>query len=395
MKDLFGQDTIPESDFKKYKKHIDNKMVQTNARRGAYILWLGVILELALIALFDIPNIVKNGFLFENGIYYLLLHSILFFISLLGLIWSRKIYYKKTHRDFKIIDFNNFTIIMTTLFLISITFINILDQSESSSIGLYIIYLLIIGVIVLMKPMNMFVVMVLTHIVFVFGMILVIEDKAILTSNLINGTSAAFCAWFVSYIFYSNFIQLTYKTIIIEEATVKLEVLSNTDPLTNAYNRRYFYKHLDSDKFKSQAKSRVSFIMFDIDSFKKINDNYGHIVGDEMLVSFSNILKKQCNDSEIIVRWGGEEFIWILLNRTDEEINTLLDNILKECKFIYSKTISRKVGITVSGGISSMEEYDYQDLDRVISITDKALYEAKESGKSKFIFVNEKEKGDK
>ena len=104
-----------------------------------------------------------------------------------------------------------------------------------------------------------------------------------------------------------------------KEANEKLEALSQTDQLTELYNRRKLEMVLRTElKRAMRYKSKFSVIMFDIDWFKKINDVYGHLTGDEILKEIASLTKKMFRSTDIISRWGGEEFL-ILCSETDLE----------------------------------------------------------------------------
>jgi len=171
----------------------------------------------------------------------------------------------------------------------------------------------------------------------------------------------------------------------LNDARKELELLASTDPLTSLYNRRYFIE-ISENILHLTARKRVdSFvIIIDIDDFKNVNDTYGHKVGDDVIVKCADIFKKLTRHSDIICRWGGEEFT-ILFPETDldgalkisEKIRTSIEEstILLEDK--------KEVKFTVSIGISKIKSEDMGDINISITRSDKALYKAKNSGKNK------------
>jgi len=157
-----------------------------------------------------------------------------------------------------------------------------------------------------------------------------------------------------------------------------IESIVNKDHLTGLYNRRYL--HYLQNELK-QSNQSFSVIMIDIDHFKNINDTYGHTIGDDVLIEFSNILKNSVRDDDVVVRYGGEEFIIIMkivqkgiLFRNAERIRNKIE------KFTFSKIGN----ITASFGIA----YDDRDhnINEVIKNADTALYEAKENGRNQVVF---------
>lgn len=128
-------------------------------------------------------------------------------------------------------------------------------------------------------------------------------------------------------------------------------------------------------------------MMIDIDYFKQYNDNYGHLKGDNIIRSISNLLKTNCRESDILIRYGGEEFCVILPNTTLEDSKKVVHKILEKVNDLsiehkYSK-ISTK--LTLSIGISSSDTSNFNnDLLKLIDLTDKELYLAKSKGRNQY-----------
>jgi diguanylate cyclase (GGDEF)-like protein/PAS domain S-box-containing protein len=151
-----------------------------------------------------------------------------------------------------------------------------------------------------------------------------------------------------------------------------------TDPLTGIYNRRYFIQMLENElkRFRRTGKT-FSIIIFDLDHFKKINDNFGHVVGDVTLKKVADVVKRRIRKTDFFARWGGEEFI-ILLPETPLESAVTLAEELKEK---LESAIFPKVGkITASFGVTSSRTED--NVDAIISRADELLYKAKASGRN-------------
>ena len=162
----------------------------------------------------------------------------------------------------------------------------------------------------------------------------------------------------------------------------KLDGMAHVDTLTGAYNRRYFYEI--SKKLLSATKREnkpLSLVMIDIDKFKDVNDNYGHDIGDEVLKVFVDEMKNNIRESEVFVRYGGEEFI-LLLPNTDLDhtisITQKLRLIVESCQKVDN------VRFTVSLGVSTFID-SLDTLESLIKRADKALYEAKESGRNRVV----------
>ncbi len=170
----------------------------------------------------------------------------------------------------------------------------------------------------------------------------------------------------------------------IEEMNVKLKKAIMLDSLTNLYNRRKF--DIDLEKQLSIAgKQQVPFVIIigDIDNFKKINDEFGHLIGDTVLIEISNLLKQNVPSSSLLARWGGEEFS-ILLQESD--INEALQFVEQLLEKIRLYNFSQSIKLTMSFGLSIYNEND--DIITIINRADKALYESKNKGKNTFSLCN-------
>ena len=160
-----------------------------------------------------------------------------------------------------------------------------------------------------------------------------------------------------------------------------LEIDTITDALTKLYNRAYFNEQIvyHIEKF-NRNKEPFVLLLFDIDHFKKINDNYGHNKGDEILKELASILKKSIRKTDIYFRYGGEEFTVIFPNTKINQAKVVLDRFLENLKEL--KIEDKKV--TVSGG---MKEYDGKGMLDFIKEIDNALYYSKNNGRNKIKII--------
>ncbi len=158
-----------------------------------------------------------------------------------------------------------------------------------------------------------------------------------------------------------------------------------TDPLTGAKNRRAFFDFaIQEDKIYKRYGTVFSIIMIDIDFFKKINDRYGHQTGDKVLKDLVSLIKNDLRDSDIICRYGGEEFI-ILLPASDEKAAyDIVERIRKNVE-ANLKTGESNSRITISTGCADRQGTDIHTIDSLISMADKALYHAKRSGRNRSV----------
>ena len=174
-----------------------------------------------------------------------------------------------------------------------------------------------------------------------------------------------------------TFMDVTKEVMYREE----LEHLASVDPMTKLYNRRYFYdvaKHIID--VAKREKTDISLAMIDIDFFKKINDQYGHQVGDKVIIKLSNLLLEKTRQSDIVCRFGGEEFLLLLPNTNKDGAFNLAEQIRQNVFDMQINLEGKKFGFTVSIGISQVDLN--KDLDYTINLADKALYSAKNMGRN-------------
>lgn len=159
----------------------------------------------------------------------------------------------------------------------------------------------------------------------------------------------------------------------------ELRNLSSKDSMTNLYNRRHFSNIAVTILSNSiRHKHNLSILMIDIDNFKKINDTHGHSIGDEVIVSLAKHLVNLTRNGDIIFRWGGEEFLILLLETDLSGASNIAEKIRNYVENFVLNIEEKEIVYTISIGISLSE-----DLDKSIINADTALYEAKNSGKNK------------
>jgi len=163
----------------------------------------------------------------------------------------------------------------------------------------------------------------------------------------------------------------------------KFKILSETDPLTGIYNKGKFNQVLEEELKKVKRYGRpLGVILFDIDHFKKINDTYGHQVGDYVLKTIAKLVKENIRNTDTLARWGGEEFV-ILAPETD--LNGLKTLAEKLRKIIENHNFEPVEKVTSSFGIT--EAIPEDTTDTVIKRADEALYLAKERGRNRVEIV--------
>ena len=158
--------------------------------------------------------------------------------------------------------------------------------------------------------------------------------------------------------------------------------LTITDGLTQIANKRYFTDFLEREIARAVRHQRpLALLMFDLDHFKKVNDEYGHLMGDRILCLVSQLVSREVRREELFARWGGEEFAVVLPETTLEGARHFGERIralMKDAEFEYD---GRSVQVTVSVGATALAEDD--TLQSLIARTDALLYRAKEEGRDR------------
>lgn len=165
------------------------------------------------------------------------------------------------------------------------------------------------------------------------------------------------------------------------EALLKNQAIR--DPLTSLFNRRYFEEEVSKRIALARMNgANFSVLMIDADHFKKVNDTYGHKVGDKVLIELSSTCERALRDDDIVARYGGEEFVVYLAKVNAEKAKTVADRLRETISeiVVYSDD-GQPIKFTVSIGISSSDISD--SIDTLIKTSDEALYRAKENGRNR------------
>ena len=174
-------------------------------------------------------------------------------------------------------------------------------------------------------------------------------------------------------------LELKISKDLLEEKNKLLEILSITDGLTGLYNHRYIVDALSSRITEAtRYRKPLSIGMFDIDYFKKINDKYGHVFGDEVLIKISSVIEETIRKVDIAGRYGGEEFLIVIPDTDSSGAYKTAERIRESIEKIKWDKDGLKV--TISGGVC---EFKDEDSGKLITKADKLLYKAKESGRNR------------
>ena len=178
-------------------------------------------------------------------------------------------------------------------------------------------------------------------------------------------------------------------TIVVDNARLyeAARQLAITDGLTKIYNHRFFQELFDKEYKRSDRYNTIfSMIMLDIDHFKKVNDTYGHLCGDEILKSLAGLIKSCLRSMDIAARYGGEEFAVLLPETNGPEAVQTAERIRHTIEDHTFMGTDQGLSVTVSQGVATYPSTGVHERSDIIAKADEALYEAKESGRNMVVF---------
>lgn len=172
----------------------------------------------------------------------------------------------------------------------------------------------------------------------------------------------------------------------LEAQNSQLSEYAIRDSLTNLHNRRYLLEHLDTEITRhNKLDQPLQLAVIDLDFFKKINDTHGHHIGDRVLVSFADYLREGLRADDLIIRYGGEEFVVVFINTSQDKALIALQRLQE----LFSKHVftgNSQFTSSFSAGIAQIHAND--SASKLLQRADKALYKAKSQGRNLIVTVN-------
>jgi diguanylate cyclase (GGDEF)-like protein len=167
----------------------------------------------------------------------------------------------------------------------------------------------------------------------------------------------------------------------LREEKVTLQITSITDGLTGLYNRTYALERFDQEVSAARRyRKKLSVIMFDLDHFKRVNDFFGHQIGDSVLQRVAQIFRYTLRDSDLIGRYGGEEFLIVLPETDCMEATFVAERIRRDVE--TQKWSETRLEVTISGGVA---EYGGGNAEQLIRRADSLMYQAKQLGRNRIV----------
>ena len=188
--------------------------------------------------------------------------------------------------------------------------------------------------------------------------------------------------------FYAVTIASSFAFILMHKERADRETyeLATTDPLTGVYNRRTFKELAEPQLSRSRrGHMAVSLLMLDLDHFKRINDSYGHLGGDDILRSFADMIRLCLRKEDLLARYGGEEFVVLLPGAAEEAAAALAERIREQVSALPMDANGHRARVTVSIGVATEAGDTLPSLEAMLGRADEALYQAKREGRNRVV----------
>lgn len=175
----------------------------------------------------------------------------------------------------------------------------------------------------------------------------------------------------------------------VRKAQKKLHIMATTDPLTELLNRRHMSYLGDREVQRfNRTQNSIGIMLIDIDYFKAINDQFGHKVGDEVLINVAQIIKSMVRKQDLIARWGGEEFLMILPDTNDGFAKLTAERIREAfLSFDWYAVIGKNIKPTITAGVTELKPDEI--LSSAIARADRALYKGKDAGRNRVEYAED------
>jgi len=385
-------------------KEFEVDLILQNIRRGSLLAIIVIAFEMVFVSIDIISffTIEDRSFSFYS---YLTMYLIMIVINLIYLFLINCYRQKRIH----MVAIDTLIIIYITLIMIWGGVISLMDQKLYGQLMAFMVNMIVCSIIYLVDTKRMSIPYLTSTLILAVGLPFFQNSSDVLVGHYVNLAVFVVISWIASRILYRNYCDnfinnklvnqsnLLLETEIEENRIInkKLEIANGqlktqalVDELTGLPNRRSFREFIERIFQNCNSESSeliMSIIMIDIDNFKQYNDSYGHEKGDQTLIAVA----KQINDllentDQIVVRWGGEEFIYAAFDKSHEEIVEIANTIKQKILDLKIPNISSIVSpyLTISLGTATNTMTSTKELSQIINNADQALYLAKNSGRN-------------
>jgi len=274
--------------------------------------------------------------------------------------------------------------------------ISIIDQFITAAITPYLIANIAVALGIILKPQISLIIYPLTFLLFYTFVPMTQTDNELLLSVRVNAITAAAIGLALSLVIWrTNNVTIIQNKLIkrqkdeLEKKNTQLEHMVRTDMLTGLYNRMRFTEFVEMETARVKRTGENSSLIFmDLDHFKNVNDNYGHPSGDTVLKWIAGVIKGQLRSTDILARFGGEEFAILLPDtsvegacKVAEKVRTAIEN----CSFPGKM---ENLKMTASFGVAPLNTDEVNSFQTAYKKADAALYRAKKGGRNRIEFVN-------
>jgi len=274
-------------------------------------------------------------------------------------------------------------LIFTTLLAI-ITWgasVGIVDQMIHGQITVYILTIFVLATFFYFSNPASIILYGIPSLVFFSGLSIVQTNQDILLGHYINGSALVIIGWVLSRIIFYAKVRDYKNTRIIEDQKARLEKMSLEDSLTGLYNRRHLETQLRKDFARAKRHGHhLTVAMGDIDHFKRINDNFSHQIGDEVLKTVARIFLGNIRQYDDVSRYGGEEFVLIMIETPLEVAAKVCERIREAIENYDWNQIHPQLNVAISFGLA--ESQGFENYEKLLSAVDARLYEAKRAGRN-------------
>ena len=182
----------------------------------------------------------------------------------------------------------------------------------------------------------------------------------------------------------TTILKFSYQDDIEEQFQKQLYDSATRDGLTGCFNKKHFAERLRTEfAFATRHDTYLSLVLFDIDHFKKVNDTYGHLAGDEVLRRLAAVVHKQLRTEDTFARYGGEEFAVILRETDDERGFIIAERIRRAVEAEHIEFDGQHIPVTISLGVATLRGNNYPSVREMVQSADEYLYRSKRSGRNR------------
>lgn len=274
--------------------------------------------------------------------------------------------------------------------LVSGIVVTLVDQQVTSAITPFVIACMLAGTLFLLSPFQSLLVYGSALVMYLVSLDYWQPDPVVLMASRMNGVTASGLAFGLSFILWNQAVQSRRQRQLIQtqhqtlqQANARLSALAAIDELTGLTNRRMLTLLLEQELAAIKRNHTTAcLLILDLDHFKDINDQHGHLQGDNILKQFAQLLKSSARASDPVCRWGGEEFAILLRNSDVPTARQVAESLRQRISNHRFQLDDQTVTITASIGITQLDPNEPDALMQAYDRADQMLYEAKEAGRN-------------